>query len=106
LRITVRNRFFSKKELKGRDYCKWHNTYTHATKSCVTFRNVIQDKIDKIVLKFPEVPEESMAVDADPFPFVDVNTTFVDFSSLIPNKNLCVETDRSKVNLLQVFCPQ
>jgi hypothetical protein len=47
-----------------------------------------------------------MAVDADPFPFVDVNTTSVDFSSLIPNKNLRVKTNKSKVNLLQVFCPQ
>uniref|UniRef100_A0A2N9EV97 Uncharacterized protein n=1 Tax=Fagus sylvatica TaxID=28930 RepID=A0A2N9EV97_FAGSY len=69
-------------------------------------RNVVQDKIDRNVLKFPEVPQESMAIDADPFPFVDVNTTSVDFSSLIPNKNLCFKTNKSKVNLLQVFCPQ
>ncbi len=106
MRIIGRHRFPSKEELKGRDYCKWHSTYTHATKSCVTFRNVVQDKIDRNVLKFPEVPQESMAIDADPFPFVDVNTTSVDFSSLIPNKNLCFKTNKSKVNLLQVFCPQ
>ena len=61
---------------------------------------MVQDKIDKNVLKFPEVPQESMAV-----PFVDVNTTSVNFSLLIPNKNLCVKTNKSKVNLLQVFCP-
>jgi hypothetical protein len=67
---------------------------------------VVQDKIDRNVFKFPEVPQESMAVDADPFPFVDVNTTSSDFSSLIPKKNLHVKTNKSKVNLLQVFGPQ
>jgi hypothetical protein len=69
LKIIGRHRFPSKEELKGRDYCKWHSTYTHATKSCVTFRNVVQDKIDKNVLKFPEIPRENMVVDADPFSF-------------------------------------
>ena len=48
-----------------------------------------------------------MAVDTDPFPVVDVNTTPIDFSSLMPKKkNLCLKTSKSKVNLLQVFCPQ
>ena len=67
---------------------------------------MVQDKIVRNVLKFPKVPQESMAVDADHFPFVDVNTTFDDFSSLIPKKNLHVKTNKSKVNLLQVFCSQ
>ena len=92
--------------MKGRDYCKWHRTYTHATKSCVTFRNVVQNKIDRNVLKFPESPQESMATDAHLFPIVDVNTKSVDFSLLIPSKNSYVKTNKSKVNLLQVFCPQ
>jgi hypothetical protein len=106
LKIIGRHRFSSKEELKGRDYCKWHSTYTHATKSCVTFRNVVQDKIDSNVLKFPEMPQENMAVDADPFPFVDVNTTSVDFSSLMPHRNLYVKNNKVKVNSLQVFGPQ
>uniref|UniRef100_A0A2N9FWA1 Retrotransposon gag domain-containing protein n=1 Tax=Fagus sylvatica TaxID=28930 RepID=A0A2N9FWA1_FAGSY len=106
LKIIGRHRFPSKEELKGRDYCKWHSTYTHATKSCVTFRNVVQDKIDRNVLKFLEIPQESMAVDADLFPFVDVNTTSVDLSSLMPHKNLHIRNNKSKVNLLQAFGPQ
>jgi hypothetical protein len=72
----------------------------------VTFRNVVQDKIDSNVLKFPEMPQENMAVDADPFPFVDVNTTSVDFSSLMPHRNLYVKNNKVKVNSLQVFGPQ
>jgi hypothetical protein len=101
LKIIGRHRFPSKEELKGRDYCKWHSTYTHATKSCVTFRNVVHDKIDRNVLKFPKIPQENMAVDADPFPFVDVNTTSVDLSSLMPHRNLY-----AKVNSLQVVGSQ
>jgi hypothetical protein len=69
LRILGRHRFPSKEELKGRDYCKWHSTYTHDIKSCVTFKNVVQDKIDRNVLKFPKAPKESMEVDADPFSY-------------------------------------
>ena len=38
-----------------------------------------------------------MAVDANSFPVLDVNTTSVDFSSLMPNKNLCVRTNKSDV---------
>ena len=56
LSIIGRHRFLSKEELKGRGYYKWHSTYTHATKSCVTFRNVVEDKIYINVLKFTEVP--------------------------------------------------
>jgi hypothetical protein len=106
LKIIGRHRFPSKEELKGRDYYKWHSTYTHATKSCVTFRNMVQDKIDRNVLKFPEIPQENMAVDADPFPFVDVNTTSVDLSSLMPHRNLYVKNNKVKVNSLQTFGPQ
>jgi hypothetical protein len=72
----------------------------------VTFRNVVQDKIDRNVLKFPEMPQESMAIDADPFPFVDVNTTSVDLSSLMPYRNLYVKNNETKVNSLQAFGPQ
>jgi hypothetical protein len=106
LKIIGRRKFPSKEELKGRDYCKWHSTYTHATKSYVTFRNVVQDKIHRNVLKFPEIPQENMAVDADPFPFVDVNTTAVDLSSLMPHRNLYIKSNKTKVNSLQVVGPQ
>ena len=47
-----------------------------------------------------------MAVDADPFPFVDVNTTSVDLSSLMPHRNLYVKNNKVKVNSLQAFSPQ
>jgi predicted RNA-binding protein YlxR (DUF448 family) len=46
-----------------------------------------------------------MAVDADPFPFVNVNTTSVDLSSLMPHRNLYVKYNKTKVNSLQAFGP-
>ena len=72
----------------------------------MTFRNVVQDKIDKNDLKFPEIPQENMVVDADPFPFVDINTTSVDLSSLMTYRNLYVKNNKVKVNSLQAFSPQ
>ena len=106
LKIIGRHRFPSKEELKRRDYYKWHSTYTHATKPCMTFRNMVQDKIDRNVLKFPEIPQENMVVDIDPFPFVDVNITSVDLSSLMPHRNLYIKNNKVKVNSLQTFGPQ
>ena len=71
----------------------------------MTFRNVVQDKIHRNVLKFLEISQENMAVDADPFPFVNVNTTSVDLSSLMPHRNLYVKYNKTKVNSLQAFGP-
>ncbi|XP_075491134.1 uncharacterized protein LOC142529477 [Primulina tabacum] len=47
-------------ELKGREYCKYHNSYNHATKYCWAFKNILQDRINKGVVKFPN-KQESMA---------------------------------------------
>ena len=30
-------------EFKGKQYCKWHNSWNHSTNSCVVFRDVIQE---------------------------------------------------------------
>ena len=66
----------TKAKTRGRDYCKWHNAFTHQTKDCVTFRNVIQDKIERRILKFPEKLKEHMKADINPFPPLhDLNMT-------------------------------
>ena len=52
------------------------------------------------------MPQESMAVDADPFPFVDVNTISVDLSSLMSHRNLYAKNNKAKFNSLQAFGPQ
>jgi hypothetical protein len=50
-------------ELKRRAYCKWHNSFSHATNDCNVFRRQIQSAINEGRLKFQE-----MQVDTEPFP--------------------------------------
>ncbi|XP_051122661.1 uncharacterized protein LOC127245690 [Andrographis paniculata] len=61
----------SLEELKGKVYCKWHGSYTHATASCTYIRNTIQKALDEGRLK---LTEKSMQVDANPFPAPSINT--------------------------------
>ena len=58
IKLVGRHKIPTKAETCGRDYCKWHNAFTHKKKYFVTFGNVIQDKIERRILKFPEKPKE------------------------------------------------
>ena len=42
----------SKEEIKGKVYYKYHNSWNHSTNSCWSFKNIIQDMINKEILKF------------------------------------------------------
>ena len=76
----------NKDELRGKAYCKYHNSRNHTTNACLGFRNVIQDMINKGILKFPN-KKGTMAIDEDPFSPVDlVNTTSFDLRALIESK--------------------
>ncbi|KAM1033241.1 hypothetical protein TB2_036257 [Malus domestica] len=57
-------------ELKGKIYCKYHNSSKHTTNNCVVFRDNVQSWIDNGKLRFPE---KKMSVDTDPFPTATVN---------------------------------
>ncbi|BFG30042.1 hypothetical protein CerSpe_163160 [Prunus speciosa] len=57
-------------ELKGREYCRWHNSWNHSTNSCVVFTDVIQEGITAGRLKLAEKPP---SVTTDPFPQAQVN---------------------------------
>jgi hypothetical protein len=50
-------------ELKRRAYCKWHNSFSHATNDCNVFRRRIQSAINEGQLSFQE-----MQMDTQPFP--------------------------------------
>ena len=99
IKLVGRHKIPTKAETRGRDYCKWHNAFTHQTKDCVTFRNVIQDKIERRILKFPEKLKEQMKADINPFPpLYDLNMISADFESLISSfKN----DKNSKCNVYQ-----
>ena len=80
------HRIPSKDELRGKAYCKYHNSWNHTTNACWGFKNVIQDRINKGVLKFLD-KKEVMAIDDDPFPPVAlVNTASFDLRELIESK--------------------
>jgi hypothetical protein len=44
-------------ELRHRAYCKWHNSFSHATNDCNVFRRQIQSAINEGRLKFQENTE-------------------------------------------------
>jgi hypothetical protein len=50
-------------ELKRRAYCKWHNSYSHATNDCNVFCRQVQSIINEGRLSFKEIQ-----IDRSPFP--------------------------------------
>jgi hypothetical protein len=61
--IKINHTVPSADELKRRAYCKWHNSFSHATNDCNVFRRQIQSAINEGRLKFQEIQ-----VDTEPFP--------------------------------------
>ena len=62
-KIKISHVIPSAEELKKRAYCKWHNSYSHATNDCLVFRRQVQSAVKERRLSFPE-----MQVDKQPFP--------------------------------------
>ena len=80
------HRIPSKDKLRGKAYYKYHNSWNHTTNACWGFKNVIQDKINKGVLKFPD-KKEAMTIDEDPFPPVtSFNIVNFNLRALIESK--------------------
>ncbi|KAF7137985.1 hypothetical protein RHSIM_Rhsim07G0114600 [Rhododendron simsii] len=61
------------KDRKGKDYRKWHNSFRYNTNNCVTFRNCIQNLIQKGLLQYAKGNKEVMRIDIDLFLLVEVN---------------------------------
>ncbi|KAF7150804.1 hypothetical protein RHSIM_Rhsim02G0050900 [Rhododendron simsii] len=68
LKLPFGHKIPTSDELKGKEYCKYHNSWSHSTNNCYVFRNDIQDKIDRGEFKFPEKDKQAMGVDGNPFP--------------------------------------
>jgi hypothetical protein len=56
-------------ELKGRSYCKWHDSFTHNTSDCKELRRQIQSAIEQGRLILGQT---AMKVDTQPFPSVNM----------------------------------
>ena len=67
-------------------YYKYNNSWNHNTNSCWSFRNIIQDRINKRILKFPE-KKEAIVIDEDPFPpIASINIVATDFRVILNAK--------------------
>jgi hypothetical protein len=73
-------------QLKRRAYCKLHNSFSHATHDCNTFRRHIQSAINEGRLKFHEIQ-----VDENPFH----NSAFVNTLEL-SNPNVLIRPDQAE----------
>ena len=61
----------------------YHNSWNHGTNSCWSFRKIIQDRVNKGILKFLE-KNEAMVIDEDPFPSVAlVNNATTDLRAVL-----------------------
>ena len=77
----------NKKETNGKVYCKYHNSWNHNTNACWSFRNIIQNLINKGILKFPE-KKDVMVIDEDPIPPVaSVNIVAIGLKVVLKVKN-------------------
>jgi hypothetical protein len=65
----------SPEQLKKHAYCKWHNSYSHATNDCNVFHRQVQSAIKEGRLKFAESPQ--MKLDNNPF-LVNMNMVELD----------------------------
>ncbi|XP_043717501.1 uncharacterized protein LOC122665417 [Telopea speciosissima] len=70
----------SAEEIKGKRYCKWHNSFTHNTNGCIVLRMALQQAINDGCLKFPNKGKGIMLVDENPF--LPINMVDADLSKL------------------------
>jgi hypothetical protein len=61
----------SVEELKGRIYCKWHDSFLHNTNDCVVFRRQIQSAINEGRLRF----QKEVRIDRSPVPTTTLEPT-------------------------------
>jgi hypothetical protein len=84
-------------DLKKRDYCKWHNSYSHATNDCNVFWRQIQLAINEGQLCLKQ-----MQVDNNPFPVsaIDLQGAKVlvwpEQAELTKGKNVIIDEERPK----------
>ncbi|GKV43324.1 hypothetical protein SLEP1_g50628 [Rubroshorea leprosula] len=88
IKLPPRYKIPTAAEIEARDYCKFHNSWKHSTDNCLIFRNILQEKIDKGILKFPDKAKETIGVDADPFPAMSVGVNVADLRSVARNRSL------------------
>src|SRR6185312_7429920 len=69
LKLPENHKLPTTQELRGRPYCKWHHSFTHATNDYKELRRQIQSAIEqgRLILS-----QHTMKVDRQPFPQANV----------------------------------
>ncbi|KAH7839915.1 hypothetical protein Vadar_010318 [Vaccinium darrowii] len=85
----------SPEELKGKEHCKYHNSWSHSTNNCMVLRNDIQDKIERVEFKFKaKEGKKVLGVDKNPFSGgLNTNMVFVNM------RGFPRTTPRTKISL-------
>jgi hypothetical protein len=65
--LSEDHKFLTPDQLKGQNYCKFHNKIGYTTNSCIHFRDLIQQSIKDGILKFEE-NKSATKVYSDPLP--------------------------------------
>ena len=86
IKLPDGHKILSAEEIKKRQYCKWHHSWSHDTVNCIQFQNALQALIEKGTLKFPEKGNEVRGVDSNLFPSTGVNMTMANISKLAQPK--------------------
>ena len=76
-------------ELKRRAYCKYHNSFSHATNDCNVFRRQIQSAINDGRLSFAD-----MQIDKQPFP---MNTMDLEGKKILIRPNMAESANKNNV---------
>jgi hypothetical protein len=81
----------SPEQLKKHTYCKWHDSYSHATNDCNVFHRQVQSAINEGRLKFAESPQ--MNIDKDLFS-ANMNTVRPSQAESTKGKEVVIGEDR------------
>ncbi|KAG5068559.1 hypothetical protein JHK85_000936 [Glycine max] len=73
IRLKKGHKIQSLDKLKGKKYCKWHNSYIHFTTNCIVFRKDVHRALKEDHFKLANKGLAKMEVDTDPFPKLDIN---------------------------------
>lgn len=77
IKLPEGHRIPSAEEIKNRQYCKWHNSFSHSTNNSMVFRNAVQQALKEGRFKLADKGTSDLQTDVDPFPTVPANVITV-----------------------------
>ncbi|KAL2480328.1 Uncharacterized protein Adt_33294 [Abeliophyllum distichum] len=89
IKLSDKHKLPNPEQIKDKNYCKWHNAWSHTTNNCLVFRHVLQDAIESGRITFEA--KKKMAVDENPFPRPIGVNMITGFKSGLPKFKLVVD---------------